>query len=213
MIARSRVGVAFWEVLVVLAIIAALIAIFFPVFMKPRMMSKHSYSLTRCRSNEKQLGLGIIQYAQDADENFPPGVTPTGNGWAGQIYSYIKNVAPYHCPDDSATGHYISYAANQNLLKQTLAQLSNPAATVALYETTTLNCDPATAETVSGVGLAAPQNSNRHDSQNHSLNFLAVDGHVFFLAPNQVSFGPNAALPKTIQNRVGKPINLTFAVK
>ena len=210
MTARSRVGVAFWEVLVVLAIIVFVTAILFPVFQKVHERPHHRGS---CQSSEKQLGLGILQYSQDADENFPPGLTPIGNGWAGQIYLYVKNRGSYQCPDDPATGQFVSYTANQNLLKQSLLKLSNPAATVELYEATTLDCDPATAETISATGLTAPQDSDRHDSQNHSLNFLAVDGHVYFLTPSQISFGPNAAPPKTIQNRVGKPINLTFAVK
>ncbi len=49
----------------------------------------------------KQLGLAFIQYSQDTDEQMPsgryiPGVdntttlTPTGAGWAGQIYQYVK---------------------------------------------------------------------------------------------------------------------------
>ncbi len=209
MTARSRVGVAFWEVLVVLAIIVFVTAILFPVFQKVNTRSTH----TSCQSNEKQLGLGILQYEQDFDLNFPPGLTPTGKGWAGQIYPYVKYIGAYHCPDDPATGQFVSYTANQNLLKQNLAQLSNPAATVALYETTTLHCDPATAETVSGVGAAAPQNSTRHDLQTYALNFLAADGHVQRLLPAQVSSGPNAQAARTITVPRTGPVIETFAVK
>ncbi len=209
MTARSRVGVAFWEVLVVLAIIAFLIAFLFPVFQRVRDNPHHG----NCQSNEKQLGLAYVQYSQDADENFPPGLTPTGNGWAGQLYPYIKSVSVYKCPDDPATGQFVSYTANQNLLKQSLPKLSSPAATVALYETTTLNCDPATAETVSSVGLAAPQNSTRHNAQTYVLNFLAADGHVQFLLPAQVSSGPNAQPARTIKVPNTGPVVETFAIK
>ena len=212
MSARARVGVAFWEVLVVLAIISFLIAFLFPVFQRVR-TKNHRYPRTSCQSNLKQLGLGITQYYQDFDENFPPGVTAAGNGWAGQIYPYVRYGGAYQCPDDPATGQFISYAANQNLLKQNLAQLSNPAATMALYEATTLNCDPSTAETVSGVGLTAPQNSNRHDAQTHALNFLAADGHVQFLLPTQVSSGPNPQAARTITVPRTGPVIETFAVK
>ncbi len=205
---RSRVGVAFWEVLVVLAIVVFLIAILYPVFQRVNQRPHGN-----CQSNEKILGLGIIQYTQDADENFPPGLTPTGNGWAGQIYPYFKRVESYKCPNDPATGQFISYAANQNLLKQSLSKLNNPAATVALYETTTLNCNPATAETVSGVGLAAPQDSYRHDAQTHKLNFLAADGRVQWLLPAQVSSGPNAQAASTIKAPRTGPVIQTFAIK
>lgn len=209
---RTRLGVAFWEVLVVLAIVAFLVAFLFPIFNGVGVKNQRRHR-SSCQSNEKQLGLGILQYARDADGNFPLGLTAAGNGWAGEIYPYVKSTGAYRCPDDSANGQFISYAANQSLLKQPLTKLSNPAATVALYETTTLNCDPATAEAVSGVGLAAPPDSNRHDQQTHKLNFLAADGHVQYLLPTQVSSGPNAqaARPITIIHR-GLVIE-TFSVK
>ncbi len=207
---RSRVGVAFWEVLVVLAIVVLVTAILFPVFQKANQRPRDHGN---CQSNEKILGLGITQYYQDADENFPPGLTPAGNGWTGQLYPYIKSISAYHCPNDPATGQFISYAANHNLLKQSLSKLSNPAATVALYETTTLNCDPSTAETVSGVGLTAPQNSTRHDAQTHALNFLVADGHVQRLLPAQVSSGPTAQAASSIKAPLTGPVIQTFAVK
>ncbi len=212
MSARSRVGVAFWEVLVVLAIVAFLIVFLFPIFNGVRTGNRRG-SHSSCQSNEKILGLAITQYTQDADENFPPGLTPVGNGWAGQIYPYIKSVGVYSCPDDSSKGSFISYTANQSLLKQPFTKLSNPAATVALYEATTLNCDPSTAETVSGVGLAAPQNSTRHDAQTYTLNFLAADGHVRFLLPAQVSSGPNPQAARTIKVPSTGPVIQTFAIK
>ncbi len=209
MFARSRVGVAFWEVLIVLAIVSFLITILYPVFQKVN-QPRPRFS---CRFNVGHLSVACNQYTQDFDENFPPGLTPAGNGWAGQIHPYVKSTGVYHCPDDPATGRFISYSANQNLLKQPLSKLTNPAATVALYETTTLHCDPATAETVSGVGIVAPQNSNRHDAQTHALNFLAADGHVAYLLPAQVSSGPSAQAARTITIPRTEPVIETFAVK
>ena len=49
------------ELLVVIAIIAILAAILFPVFAQAREKARQ----TACTSNEKQLGLAFIQYAQD----------------------------------------------------------------------------------------------------------------------------------------------------
>ena len=115
-------GFTIIELLVVIAIIAILAAILFPVFQKVRENARR----TSCLSNEKQLGLGIIQYQQDADEKFPCGTVPGvngdtdnyggGAGWAGQIYPFVKSNAVYSCPDD--TGHggvVVSYAINENL--------------------------------------------------------------------------------------------------
>jgi prepilin-type N-terminal cleavage/methylation domain-containing protein/prepilin-type processing-associated H-X9-DG protein len=55
------------ELLIVIAIIAILAAILFPVFARARENARR----TSCQSNLKQLGLGIAQYLQDYDERYP----------------------------------------------------------------------------------------------------------------------------------------------
>lgn len=55
------------ELLVVIAIIAILAAILFPVFARAREQARK----TTCVSNLKQIGLGLLMYAQDYDETFP----------------------------------------------------------------------------------------------------------------------------------------------
>lgn len=102
--------------LVVIAIIAILAAILFPVFAKVREKARQ----TSCLSNEKQLGLGLIQYQQDYDENFPIVADIWGEGWAGRIYPYVKSTGVFACPDDptapAASDLYrVSYALNGNL--------------------------------------------------------------------------------------------------
>ena len=85
------------ELLVVIAIIAILAAILFPVFARARENARRS----SCQSNLKQIGLGIMQYTQDYDEYFPCGTDNYGDGWAGQIYPYVKSVQIYVCPSDA----------------------------------------------------------------------------------------------------------------
>ena len=82
------------ELLVVIAIIAILAAILFPVFAQVREKAR---GIT-CVSNEKQMGLGMMQYVQDNDETFPPAnIIATVNGsvletrWYDMINPYIKN--------------------------------------------------------------------------------------------------------------------------
>jgi len=102
-----------------------------------------------CQSNEKQLGLAIVQYQQDADEKFPTGDGIThvsGRGWAGNIYPFTKSTGVYKCPDDSTvnSGNLVAcaYGYNRNLtlgtkssvLTNALASLTAPASTVMLYE-------------------------------------------------------------------------------
>ena len=55
------------ELLVVIAIIAILAAILFPVFAQAKLAAKKAVSL----SNQKQIGLGLIMYAGDADDLYP----------------------------------------------------------------------------------------------------------------------------------------------
>ena len=139
-------GFTLIELLVVIAIIAILAAILFPVFAKVREKARQ----TSCVSNMKQISLGLLQYVQDNDESFPTssfaGNPQKARGWAGKIYSYVKSVGVFKCPDDStATGvsggvtfSPTSYGMNSNLDGQTsggkLASDVSPAKTVLLFE-------------------------------------------------------------------------------
>src|SRR5450432_3278318 len=99
---NKKSGFTLIELLVVIAIIAILAAILFPVFAQAREKAR----AISCLSNEKQLGLGIIQYQQDYDEHNPGGVNGYGGGagWAGQILPYVKSLAVFRCPNDSGVG-------------------------------------------------------------------------------------------------------------
>lgn len=138
-------GFTLIELLVVIAIIAILAAILLPVFAQAREKAR----ATSCLSNLKQVGLGIIQYEQDFDETTPNGVNPYGggNGWAGQIYTYVKNVGVFHCPSDSTqTNLHSSYGYNKNISipspdapsgspsSYSIAQYVAPSKTLLLFE-------------------------------------------------------------------------------
>jgi prepilin-type N-terminal cleavage/methylation domain-containing protein/prepilin-type processing-associated H-X9-DG protein len=100
MIKISKVrGFTLIELLVVIAIIAILAAILFPVFAKVREKARQ----ISCLSNEKQIGLGFMQYVQDNDETFPwIEVNNVANSasWAGEIYPYVKSQNVFQCPDN-----------------------------------------------------------------------------------------------------------------
>jgi prepilin-type N-terminal cleavage/methylation domain-containing protein/prepilin-type processing-associated H-X9-DG protein len=134
--AERRKGFTLIELLVVISIIAILAAILFPVFARARENARRS----ACQSNLKQIGLGVLQYAQDYDEVMVPawldGATGAGNGWnttnstwgngnfkwMDMIYPYVKSEQIFNCPSVSAknislykqaTGtSYGHYAAN-----------------------------------------------------------------------------------------------------
>ena len=73
-----------------IAIIAILAAILFPVFARARENARRS----SCTSNLKQVGLGLLQYTQDYDESLPrhryepPGATYY---WPDVVQPYIKS--------------------------------------------------------------------------------------------------------------------------
>lgn len=133
--AMRRRGFTLIELLVVIAIIAILAAILFPVFAKAREKARQA----SCLSNTKQLGLGIVQYCQDYDEQMPERQnTGTEAGdWEVTTYPYVKSYQVYACPSNPNKGTYtfangtyenppkilnsalpfpfpISYAANRN---------------------------------------------------------------------------------------------------
>jgi hypothetical protein len=115
------------------------------VFAKAREKARQS----NCTSNEKQLGLAFAQYTQDYDESFPfDSNNGNMNGWAGELFPYIKSYNSFSCPNDTTVvGQYrsvCSYAMNANVMQAkpggtlnpfaSVAKLSAPASTVLLCE-------------------------------------------------------------------------------
>lgn len=107
---RSLSGFTLIELLVVIAIIAILAAILFPVFAQAREKARQS----SCASNMKQMGLAVIQYAQDYDESYPNGLQSGwyAASWAYNVQPYIKSVDVFRCPSDSGSGDPIRYGTN-----------------------------------------------------------------------------------------------------
>ena len=82
------------EVLVVIAIIAILAAILFPVFGRARENARR----TSCLSNVKQIGLATMQYLQDYDERYMVVDHGTGYAWFDPLQPYIKSEQLFRCP-------------------------------------------------------------------------------------------------------------------
>lgn len=106
----TRSGFTLIELLVVIAIIAILAAILFPVFGRARENGRRA----SCQSNLKQMGLGLMQYAQDNNERVPVAcadIGPAGDGttdgqcvagrdvvWMSAIQPYVKSTEIFTCP-------------------------------------------------------------------------------------------------------------------
>jgi prepilin-type N-terminal cleavage/methylation domain-containing protein/prepilin-type processing-associated H-X9-DG protein len=148
---RGRSGFTLIELLVVIAIIAILAAILFPVFARAREKARQA----SCLSNLKQLGLGVLMYAQDYDESWPMAYSlaegvPAGTSWPLKtwfmdIQPYVKNWQLLKCPSTASlrTGGYVSagntsrrpevyadYTANNTLLVPSRGAVTNAMALV-----------------------------------------------------------------------------------
>ncbi len=106
---KNRRGFTLIELLVVIAIIAILAAILFPVFAKAREKARQS----SCLSNTKQIGLAMLQYAQDYSERhlvyyspvavtgFNDGISFNGPTFMSSLLPYIMNTQIFDCPSVS----------------------------------------------------------------------------------------------------------------
>jgi prepilin-type N-terminal cleavage/methylation domain-containing protein/prepilin-type processing-associated H-X9-DG protein len=119
---RGHKGFTLIELLVVIAIIAILAAILFPVFARARENARRA----SCQSNLKQIGLGLLQYAQDYDEQFASTYYFTTSSetwysnntdmykWMDAIYPYVKSEQIFDCPSADQSGN-LKYIYHKNL--------------------------------------------------------------------------------------------------
>lgn len=198
------------ELLIVVAMIAILGALLFPVFQKVRENARR----TTCQSNLRQIGLAITQYTQDSDEVLPPGAYALSGAtvtWRQSIFSYVKSVPVFTCPsnpynrlttDVDNDQFFVSYGANDTVLKSG----TMPAALGALQNPSTLFLVGETDGT--GYKLNNPPNPpllspdcggcDLHPAGSHTdlfaghltrSNWLFADSHVKALRPAQTCAG------------------------
>jgi prepilin-type N-terminal cleavage/methylation domain-containing protein/prepilin-type processing-associated H-X9-DG protein len=202
---KPQSGFTLIELLVVIAIIAILAAILFPVFAQAREKARQA----SCLSNEKQIGLALLMYVQDYDEQFPVGsklgflngagtVNPyaEGVGWAGQVYPYTKSAQILKCPDDSTSNvnasggvaalYPASYLYNRNIaLNPADASFSAAATTVALAEVKGVQANVIAADEI-GAGYKNPG------------VFSAAGEGLIYLANTGIGTGPQAVSANTV---------------
>jgi len=100
---HKKLGFTLIELLIVIAIIAILAAILFPVFARARENARRA----SCQSNLKQIGLSIAQYTQDYDEMMVPDriANPVGGNavyWQHLVQPYTKSYQVFKCPSESS---------------------------------------------------------------------------------------------------------------
>lgn len=136
-------GFTLIELLVVIAIIAILAAILFPVFARAREAARTS----TCRSNLKQISLGMLMYAQDYDETLGRGWTAAANcpgcqTWYDYLQPYIKNTQLPRCPSSARRTDRANYGFYDALANRPLAALKAPAGLVLFCDSTNVGTTP-----------------------------------------------------------------------
>jgi len=109
------------ELLIVIAIIAILAAVLFPVFQNARERAKAA----KCLNNMKQLGTGVTMYLDDYNGCYPPNRRWANGSWDGKwnwkqaLKPYARGKGVYQCPSnkyasrmDESGAFPISYAYN-----------------------------------------------------------------------------------------------------
>ena len=117
-----------------------------------------------CMSNEKQIALAMLMWAEDHNKKLPSATT-----WAKDIMPYTKNAKILRCLADDSNAK-CSYAMNAALSGKKLDDIDDPLQTVILYETAHPGDSP------SG-GIADVLRPARHNDGNH---YTFVDGHVMW---------------------------------
>jgi prepilin-type processing-associated H-X9-DG protein len=149
-------GASFVLVLPILA------AILFPVFAQAREKAR----MSACMSNEKELAMAMMMYAQDYNDCLPP-----ASKWADVSGAYVRSKTIFKCP--AAIEQNLGYAFNRALDAKPMGTIDEPSMIPELFDANAISWNAA-----GGPEIA----SLRH---NRGLNVAFADGHVKWLQSTQ----------------------------
>ena len=207
----------------VIAIIAILAAILFPVFERARAKANSA----TCQSQLKQIGMAFLMYAQDYDEMFPEGEGnhrradfpyypawdisydpyPGKGGWAMYLAPYVKSAAVFDCPSgpvhNKDVGYKYSYGWNSAGTEGCVAGTEGTVGSIPYPAQTVLVCDAAypflnrrgntRAYLSQWLGHQQTNEKAKGDRHNAMHNIVYCDGHVKSLGRNAILEGAGGA--------------------
>jgi len=177
---RKSHGFTLIELLVVIAIIAILAAILFPVFAKAREKARQ----TACTSNQKQIALATIMWAQDNNEALPPLAT---------FWTAIAVPSKVLQCLTAGTSVANAYGYNYSIGGKALQQVSDPTATF-LTADGNITSNGANGMVLSPVANVIYDVKGGDFASRHGGSVIAsfVDGHVALTAPSALTFGDSS---------------------
>lgn len=151
------------ELLIVIAIIAILAAILFPVLAR----AKEAAKKTQCASNMRQIGLGLRMYADDWDGGMPESMHTTfgiaQRAWVYTLRSYLGNVDELRvCPADPKARERIRIGGTSYVLNGYLTDNNEEGAT------RTFDGLARPAETFTVFVISDKKNPRAYDDHTHS---------------------------------------------
>ncbi len=178
---RLSKGFTLIELLVVIAIIGVLAGILLPVLSRARESSRR----TQCMSNIKQIGMGLIMYANENSDTFPSdtaysGASPAMRGLNLLYDTYVSDSKFFNCPSDTT----VTVATNAGMSTSTSGGTEAFTSTQSSYgyDSSHTHTDAADVAILADRPPATP--SATASTANHNgrgQNVVYVDGHVEFV--------------------------------
>ena len=197
------------ELLVVISIIAILAAIALPVFQKAQEKARG----VQCASNLKQIGLGMVGYLNDNDDQIFGAATVAA--WPDLLHAkYVPDWKAFRSPFDVVSGTRpnsdaapvpISYAINNDAVGKSTSQIVAPSQFFLMAPSVVNSAagkytGTSTAAPTFNAGIAANEKAGTHNNRN-LVNALYADAHVACLVWSEFSKTTASGTDKTGLNQ------------